>query len=124
MEQGIFTDSTKERLKQLEEKKAELSVKIETERSKNKLLLRESDIIKYISTALKKDPRPMVDALVQKVILYNDKIQIFYNYTRQTPDGSETHRELFFTLNKSFEITRHTFEKSHARLDFIIELYV
>lgn len=124
MEQGIFTDSTKERLKQLEEKKAELSVKIETERSKNKLLLRESDIIKYISTALKKDPRPMVDALVQKVILYNDKIQIFYNYTRQTPDGSETRRELFFTLNKSFEITRHTFEKSHARLDFIIELYV
>ena len=32
------------------------------------------------------------------------EIQPFYNYTRQTPDDSETHRELFFTLNNGCSI--------------------
>ena len=44
IEQGIFTNSTKERLEKLDEQKTELSNKIALEKSKTKLLIKREDI--------------------------------------------------------------------------------
>ena len=44
MEQGIYTSSTKDRLQQLEEKKAELEMKIAVENSKIKTALTKTQI--------------------------------------------------------------------------------
>ena len=125
MEQGVFTSSTKQRLEQLEEKRTELYNKIELEKSRNKLLITKADITKYISAALRKDPRPMVDALIKKVVLYNDKIEIYYNYTnRANPDGTNSHRDfIFYTCTKSFVIDQRKYDKEPIHLEFLIELF-
>lgn len=125
MEQGVFTSSTKQRLEQLEEKRTELYNKIELEKSRNKLLITQADITKYISVALRKDPRPMADALIKKVVLYNDKIEIYYNYTNmKDPDETDNHRDfIFYTCTKSFVIDQRKYDKKPIHLQFLIELY-
>lgn len=125
MEQGVFTASTKERLEQLEQKKAELNESILIEKSKTKLSITKSDIMKFMLTALRKDPRPMVDALIKKAVLYNDKIEIYYNYTNKTnPDGTDDHRDfIFYSCTKSFEIDQRKLNIPPAVLTFKIELY-
>ena len=125
MEQGVITNSTKERLEHLEEKKVDLLAKIAVERARTKLLITQDDITKFISTALRKEPRPMVDALIKKVVLYNDKIEIYYNYTNmKDPDGTDSHRDfVFYICNKSFEIDTHKYERAPILLTFSIELY-
>ena len=125
MEQGVFTSSTKQRLEQLEEKRTELYNKIELEKSRNKLLITKADITKYISVALRKDPRPMADALIKKVVLYNDKIEIYYNYTNmKDPDETDNHRDfIFYTCTKSFVIDQRKYDKEPIHLEFLIELF-
>lgn len=126
MEQGIFTSSTKERLDQLESKKVELQEKMQIEKSKTKLTITKEDITKYLLSALKKNPRPMIDALIRKIVLYNDKIEIYYNYTNsKNPDGTDDHRDfIFYTITKIFEITQNILNNSKATLRFNIELYI
>ena len=67
----------------------------------------------------------MVDALIKKVVLYNDKIEIYYNYTNmKDPDGTDSHRDfVFYICNKSFEIDTHKYERAPILLTFSIELY-
>lgn len=126
MEQGVFTASTKERLEQLEAKKAELNEKLITEKAKTKLSITKSDIMKFILTALRKDPRPMVDALIKKVILYNDKIEIHYNYTStKNPDGTDNHRDfIFYTCTKSFDVDQRKMNTQPIVLTFTIQLWI
>lgn len=75
MEQGIFTNSTKERLERLEEQKTELSNKIALEKSKMKLLISKEEIVEYFETAIKKEPRQLISALVKEVVFYNEKVR-------------------------------------------------
>ncbi|MDE6412124.1 MAG: recombinase family protein [Clostridia bacterium] len=109
IEQGIFTNSTKERLERLEEQKSELVNKIALEKSKTKLLISKEEIIGYLRTAIKKEPMQLIDCLVKKVILYNDKVEIHYNYTDSTkPDGNEDRRAfVFYECEKSY-LLEHT----------------
>lgn len=126
MEQGVFTNSTKERLEQLEKKKSELCEKIELEKSKARLSITKADIMKFIISSLKKDPRPMVDALIKQVVLYNDKIEVTFNYTnRPNPDGTENRRDfIFYSCIKSFEIDQRKFDCPTVTLTFQIDLLV
>ena len=96
------------------------------EKSKTKLTLTKEDMTKYLLSALKKNPRPMIDALIRKIILYNDKIEIYYNYTNgKNPDGTDNHRDfIFYTITKNFEITKNILNNSKAMLRFNIELYI
>ena len=87
MEQGILTASTKERLEELEEKLQMLKTNIIIEESKATEKLTKEDIIKYLKTSLKNEPSKMIRLLVNKVLLFDDKIKIHYNFTdKQTPD--------------------------------------
>ena len=53
IEEGIFTPSTKQRLNELEEKKARLEQAITVESAKEKALLTKEDIERYITAASK-----------------------------------------------------------------------
>ena len=96
------------------------------EKSKTKLTLTKEDITKYLLSALKKKPRPMIDALIRKIILYNDKIEIYYNYTNgKNPDVTDNHRDfIFYTFTKNLEITQNILNNNNATLRFNIELYI
>jgi hypothetical protein len=118
MEQGIITSSTKERLQMLEEKKAELSIKITAEQTRNKLLITKDEILQYLQKQVKKRPKTMIDSFVKKVVLYNDKIEIYYNYTEKEPDGNNSHQAFSFYDGKiTFYINTRRYQNNHLYAD-------
>ena len=54
MEQGIISQTTKDRLNGLEQEKADLQNKIAIEKIKAQLLVKRDDIVKYLKKAIKK----------------------------------------------------------------------
>ena len=81
IEEGIFTPSTKQRLNELEEKKIRLEQAITVESAKEKNLLTEADIERYITDAAKLSAKQMVELLVERIDVYTDKICIKLKYT-------------------------------------------
>mgnify|MGYP001155877628 FL=1 len=89
MEQGISTVSTKKRLEELEEKRSMFSEKILIEQCKERQLLTKEEVVKHISNALRKNPKQLIDLLVKKIRLYNDKIEIDLHFTdKKSPDDN------------------------------------
>jgi DNA invertase Pin-like site-specific DNA recombinase len=128
MEKGIITDSTKERLEKLETRKNELATNIAIEKSKNKLSISKDEVISFVETSLKKNPKVMIDRFVKQVVLYNDKIEIFYNYSdrrtdKNTPDGN-CQGLCFYKTQKSFYIDYHRYDEIGFNLKFDILLYI
>lgn len=102
---GIYTESTKARLEKLEEEKAKISHKIKLEQSKEKLRLTQNDIIKFMKKALSKKPLVLIDLLIKEIKLYNDKIEIFLNYTdKENPDDENHQVSSFYTITKIVDI--------------------
>lgn len=110
---GIYTESTKERLEKLEEEKAEISYKLSLEKSKEKLRLTQNDIVKYMHKAITKKPQAIIDLLVNKIILYKDKIEIYLNYTdTKKPDDNNHQASSFFAITKSSAINKRKTSKA------------
>lgn len=94
LEQGIFTPSTKSRLEELESQLSGIECKIAIERNKQDAVLTKDKIMKYISSALTKSPQMMINLLIDKIILYDDRIEIYYKYTDTTnPDDNNDRRD-------------------------------
>ena len=95
IEKGIITNSTKQRLDELETLREEIAAKITVEQTKQTIQLTKEEIIRYIKTALKQEPKQMIDLLIQQIVLYDDKIEIYYKYTHsKNPD--DNHRDFSF----------------------------
>ena len=86
IESGIFTESTKQRLEELEAEKRALQEKILIEQSKELHLLTEKDVEKYLLHGLKQKPKTMIDLLVEKVDVFREKLEITLRYTPQAPN--------------------------------------
>ena len=65
----------------------------------------------FLLDALKAASQLLIDTLVDKIILFDDKIEIFYKYTQNNnPDGSQTenHRDFCLPTGKRVAVTdRH-----------------
>lgn len=83
IEMGIITNTTKERLEELEQQQETISEKILIEKSKQKMTLTKSDIEHHIKKALKNTSAKMIDLLIKKIVLYDDKIEIYCNYANK-----------------------------------------
>lgn len=81
IEQGIITNTTKERLQELERRQEELSEKILIEQAKVKTTIKKSDVTAFIKKALNNNAERIIDLLVRQVILFDDKIIIKCNYS-------------------------------------------
>ena len=81
IEEGIFTPSTKQRLTELEEKKARIEQAIIIESAREKSLLTKDDIERYILDAIKLSAKQMVELLVERVDVFADKIRIKLKYS-------------------------------------------
>ncbi len=86
IEEGVITNTTKERLQELEAKQEELSDKIALEQSKAKTTIRKENIVAYIKQALKNKAERLLDLLVRQIVLYDDKIIIRCKYTDSGKD--------------------------------------
>ena len=85
IQQGIITNTTKQRLEELEAKKSEIEVKIlQTELQQT--ILTEEKIIFWINRfrggdiADKAYQRAIIDIFVNSIYLYDDKIVLTYNF--------------------------------------------
>ena len=74
--------------------------KILIEKSKEKSSITKEDIIKFISKCIKKEPLQMIKLLVKEIILFDDKVEIHYNYiNKKSPDENDHQAFLFYTEN-------------------------
>ena len=79
IEQGIISNTTNKRLHELESKQEELERQILIEKSKLALQLSEDTVRKFYTDALKAEPKLLIDCLIKEIILYDDKIEIYFN---------------------------------------------
>lgn len=89
IDKGIITSSTKAHLEELENKKKEISEQIAIEATKERMKLTREDVVKYMKTAITKSPKQMIDLVVKNIILYNDKLEIFFKYNRKQEESNE-----------------------------------
>lgn len=82
--------------RQLELKQEKLLI----EKSRDKIKITKQEIIRYLKEALKKQPKTMLDLLIKEIVLYEDKIEIYYNYTNRKRPDDEDHRAFLFYTEK------------------------
>lgn len=95
IEQGIITPTTKERLTELEDQKADLTAKIALKTPDKLSNLSRDDIISALSLVRvgdleDKDYQELLfNMFLRAVYLYDDKLKIVFNYTRDGHDTAE-----------------------------------
>jgi DNA invertase Pin-like site-specific DNA recombinase len=133
---GIITETTKESLEECEKTKRVLTEKIYAERAKEKPKPSRDEIRKYIRAALTKQPKQMIDLLIHKVVVFNEKIEIVFKYIKGSPTderpkklnkhitknmNSDTNRGSFF---KSYDYSYFKTEFAEYDKPFTAELYI
>ena len=111
IEEGILTPTTKARMNELENQLADINIKISAEEAKLERTLKKSDVENYIIEALNSDAKTLIEILVEKVTLYEDKIEISFRYSKNTnPDETltEVHRD-FYLYGTKIKITQRCF---------------
>ena len=89
IEQGIISNTTNKRLHELESKQEELERQILIEKSKLAVQLPESTVRKFYTDALKAEQKLLIDCLIKEIVLYDDKIEIYFNSPiKLSPDNS------------------------------------
>ena len=91
IEQGIITEQTKTRLKELECQISQLDFDIEQEKQKAYTFLTPEKIEDYLTKIISGDienqtiRKDIIKTFIREIILYNDRIIITYNFTDLTP---------------------------------------
>lgn len=87
IEAGLLTETTKDRLVELEQRKRELKATIASEQSKEIKPPDKNKITQYLLFALSQPTLAMIDLLVQKVLLKDDTVDLYLKYSPDmTPD--------------------------------------
>ena len=85
IENGIYTQTTKQRLEKLEHKKIKLEESILIEKANIKRSPSEKEIEQFIINALKLKPKPFIDTLIKRIEVFNNRIEILLKYTGENP---------------------------------------
>ncbi len=99
---GITSDTTKQRLVELEKKLETISNDLEFEQTREMISISKEEIKKHILDALNENPSVMINTLVEKIVLFPDKVEIFFKLTnKKRPD--ESYHQVFAFFTKDFE---------------------
>ena len=79
IERGVVSKATAKRLKELEERQQELEVLIIKEQNKSCIQLTEQNMREFYETALLYEPKTLINYLVKHIVLYDDKMEIYFN---------------------------------------------
>lgn len=128
MEKGIVTNSTKKRIEDLEKKIEDLKEQIAIERAKEKIQVSREEIMKFIRTTLKKNAGFMIKLLIDHIVLFDDKVEIYYNYVdarRRKNEDIENHKPFeVFKDNFETEIDTKQFSQAPQKLQLEINAYM
>ena len=86
IEQGILSNTTNQRLHELETRQQELERLAIIEKSKLAVTLSEETVREFYTQALRLEPQLLIDCLVKEIVLYDDKIEIYFNSPIQPRD--------------------------------------
>ena len=120
--QGVITKSTTQMLTNLEEKQEQLADNINKEKIKDSILYDKKDIIDFVKRVIKSEPARLIKLLVDKIIIYDDKIEIICNYVSKTgPDGNP-HQDLLFydNIEQAHYVDKYTGKTDYV--DMIVKL--
>lgn len=87
IEAGVFTETTKTRLTELETTKKELTEKLLLERAREIFIPSADDLEKYFALALENMPQSLVDLLLEKAVLGNDRLELYLKYPGKPTDN-------------------------------------
>ena len=121
VEQGDVNNTTNKRMIELENKLEDIERQIIVEKSKTNFKLTKEDIVTYLNDALKLEPQLLINYIVNQIILFDDKMQIYFNSpTIKTTDESKTP---FST--KIYKLPHIIQNKPQPEMiDILVELYV
>ena len=121
VDQGVVNNTTNKRMIELENKLEDIERQIIVEKSKTNFKLTKEDIVTYLNDALKLEPQLLINYIVNQIILYDDKMQIYFNSpTIKTTNGNKTP---FST--KSYKLPHIIQNKPHPKMiDILVEFYV
>ncbi len=88
IEQGIVAGTTGKRLRELEEQQIDVERQLLVERAKEIVKLTEQDMLTYYRRALEAEPEVLINYLIKEVVLFNDRMDIYFNSPiTNSPDG-------------------------------------
>ena len=79
LERGIVSKTTNKRLQDLERQQSELERQIQLEQSKQSVMLSGKEIRSFYEQALRLNPQMLLSCLVKEIVLYDDRMEIYYN---------------------------------------------
>ena len=88
IEQGIITATTKSRIEEPEIQIANLDDKIIIEQCKLQAQITREQVIEYLTHTIKLSPQYLINTLIQKIIVFDDKLEIYHNYCNIMPPTS------------------------------------
>ena len=88
IERGIFNETTKTRMDELEQRRSEIDDKIAIEQCKHQNRLTKDKVISSLTDPLRQAPRRLIRALIEKIVVFDDKIQIFFKDTKTSPEDN------------------------------------
>ena len=143
IEAGIYTETTKQRLEELEDKRRHLEENIAIEKARVKESLSEKEIVQRITSALKLKAKQAVEMLIKRVDVFKDLLRISLKYmddeptdtppdkTTDNPDGNDSCRGfLILSYNGQYEIYHARtykykgFREYHSVKTVRIEIYI
>ena len=124
VEQGIITHTTKQRIVELEAELDVAEAKVIAEKNKNNLQITRADVKKFIFKYLKKEPVYMIRALIKNIIIYNDKIEIYYNcIDTKRPDELDHQAFCFYEENIDLSVKNLSSCNNAIKFKVLIKLY-
>ena len=91
IENGVVSNTTNRRLHELEAKLSELEEKIAIEENKSSKMITEKEIRDFYEMAIKFDAQAMISILIEKIVITDRDIVIYYNKPNSNicPDESQ-----------------------------------
>lgn len=105
IEKGIITDTTKQRLQELENAKKDLQEKVIIEQSKERYELTKEDIQNFFKYTIKQCPNMAFEFFIRFVKVYDNKIEIGINYAINQIASNEPIIQKVFT--ETYASERH-----------------
>ena len=97
--QGIITKTTKNLLIELENREEEITKMIAKKQCQNITKLTKRDITKFLENTLKEDAGTLIETLINKIILYNDKKEIYFNSPLKDKSPDDKSQDFLFNRN-------------------------
>lgn len=97
LEAGIFSDTTKARLDELEDRKTLLELQLQNTELQDKNALTEKKILQYINQAQNLNPNLLVPLLVKNILVTKERVDIELKYTQADKEADSKNRKTYNT---------------------------